>query len=420
MPTKKSANSVKKTKKEQPLSSGVGAFLDMTQDIGFSAIGSTDVSDVQDYLPTFIPSLDTVTGGGIPFRRLSEVYGSPGAGKSTFLVYMTSIASQLGVPVIWIDTEGTTGTERMSGFDIDNNYVRIFNPDQLGKDEIMSIERIDNIIETVMQRYIDNDAMSNVPAIILWDGIAVTITEEEAHTAITEEGRRGRQASAVTKLVKRITPKLSKCNLAILVTNQVRANMDAMNPYAKKTKKASSIKALEHAESLQISLDKLTPLKGMTSISRGVIDNNGNNKTGHVVKFTIDKSKDGVNEQFTKLNIFTSSVISTDPYINMVGLDFCDCVYTDAVGAGIIKNAGGYKKFVTSNGELITKRESELLTMLHEDDELMKDLYAQTLMYYLPYRYPAMQNKNIDITKFKYWSDTLTKKYKNSSASGRL
>lgn len=416
MPTKKKTTA--KTSTATPKgATGVSAFLDMTADIGFSAMGSS--SDVQDYLPTFIPSLDTVMGGGIPFRRLSEIYGSPKAGKSTFLLYMTAVASQLGVPIIWIDTEGTTGDDRMDDFPIDRNYVRIFDANQLGKDEILSIERIDNIIESVMQRYIDNAEMRDVPAVILWDGIAVTITEEEAETDIAAEGRRGRQASAITKLVKRITPKLSKCNVAILVTNQVRANMDATNPYSKKTKKASSIKALEHAESLQINVERTQPIKGMTSISRGVIDNGGNNFVGHTAKFTIDKSKEGVSEQSTKLDVFTSSVLSNDPYFELQGLDFCECVYTDAYGAGLIKNAGKYKKFVTSQGELINIPKNDLLVKLHEDDELMKDLYAQTMSFYMPHRYPAINNKNIDITKFKYWSDILTEKYKGVT-KGRL
>jgi RecA/RadA recombinase len=409
----------KETKADTNMNAGVSAFLDMTKSVGFSAIGSTDVSDVADYLPTFIPSLDLITGGGIPFKRFNEVYGSAGAGKSTLMVHLTMIASKLGVPVIWIDTEGTTGQERMSSLGIDNRYVQIFSPSTLGKKGILSIEKVDEIIESVMDRYLDNDAMENVPALVVWDGVAVTISEEEATTAIDAEGRRGRQAQAVTKLIKRVSPRLSNCNMSILVTNQVRANMNGA-VFAPKTARAGGAKALDHAESLRLALTRTKTLTGKTAISRGVVDNGSKNHTGHMVKFTADKSKDGVSEQSTNLDVYTSELVSEEPYVELSGLDYAECIFTDAVGAGVIKaGGGGYYTFTKKDGTEVRGRRLNILTYLHTDDDLMKDLFTQTLMFYFPRRYPAMGNKNIDITKWKYWTDDLTNKYEGVT-SGRL
>lgn len=401
----------KETGAPQVATPNVTAFLDMTEDVGFSAIGSTDTSNVADYLPTFLPSIDLIMGGGIPFKRFSEVYGAEKAGKSTFMLHLTEIASMLGVPTVWIDTEGTTGEDRFNDFNIDKRYVKHFVPEKLGKGNILSIEKVDEIIETMMDKYISNSAMDNVPVLCIWDGVAGTISEEEANTAMEDEGRRGRQASAVTKLVKRVAPKLVNCNMSVVVTNQVRANMDGM-AFSKKEKRAANVKALEHAESVRLEIKATKPTKGMTAISRGVVDNGGNNKTGAVVNFTADKSKDGVSSQSTQYEVYSSNVISRDPYINLQGLDFSSCLFTDALGANIIKKAGAYYKFITKNGEVITKHKDELLTEFHENDELLQDLFEQTLVFYFPHRYPAMNNRNIDITKFKYWSDTLTEKYK--------
>ena len=72
MPKTKKTTTAEKTEpetNEKPMSEGAMAFLDMAQDVGFSAMGSTDASDITDYLPTFIPSLDLILGGGVPFRR---------------------------------------------------------------------------------------------------------------------------------------------------------------------------------------------------------------------------------------------------------------------------------------------------------------------------------------------------------------
>ena len=407
----KAKKTTKTETKADPISDGAMAFLDMSKDVGFSAMGSTNASDISDYLPTFIPSLDLIMGGGIPFRRFNEIYGAAGVGKSTFLVYLTMIASQLGIPIFWIDTEGTTGDNRLAEFDVDMRYVKVFDPTQLAANEIMSIEKIDEIIESLVQNYVKNPEYNNTPSIIFWDSVAGTISQEEADTEIDKEGRRGRSASALTKLTKRVTPMLNKCNISIIVTNQVRSNLNAISSFVKQTTRASNAKSLDHAETIRLGLDRLKSLTGMTAISRGVVDNNGRNKVGHIVKFTADKNKAGVSEQTTRLDDYTSELISEEPYVNLSGFDFPECISTDAIGAGVISNTGGYYTFITKNGEKIKKRRKEFLVELHQNDELVKDLFTQTLSFYFPERYPAINNKNIDITKFKYWTPELTEKY---------
>ena len=415
MPKTKKTTTARKTEpetNEKPMSEGAMAFLDMAQDVGFSAMGSTDASDITDYLPTFIPSLDLIMGGGVPFRRFNEIFGAAGVGKSTFLVYLTMIASQLGIPIFWIDTEGTTGDNRLAEFDVDMRYVKVYDPTKLAANEIMSIEKIDTIIESLVKNYLNNPEYNSTPSIIFWDSVAGTISQEEAETAIDKDGRMGRSANALTKLTKRVTPMLNKCNISIIVTNQVRSNLNAFSSFQKQTTRASNAKSLDHAETIRLGLDRLKTLTGMTAISRGVVDNNGRNKVGHEVKFTADKNKAGVSEQTTKLDDYTSELISENPYLNLSGFDFPECITTDAIGAGVISNTGGYYTFITKDGEKIKKRRKDFLVMLHSDDELMKDLFTQTLEFYFPERYPAINNKNIDITKFKYWTPELTEKYR--------
>lgn len=416
MPTKKTTKKATTKKKtatatEPKKPDAASIFLDMTKNVGFSNIGSTNASDIDDFLPTFIPSLDLIMGGGIPFRRMSEIYGSAGVGKSTFLVYLTMIASNLGIPIAWIDTEGTTGSDRMTQFNLDMRYIQIYDIKSMKRDEILSIEKVDEIIESIINNYLNHPELDNLPAIILWDGVAGTVSQEEADTPVDKEGRIGRPASAITKLVKRITPKLNKCNISMIMTNQVRANVNAMSSFAKKTTRAGGAKALDHAETVRLGLSKGKSNYGMTAISRGATDNNGRNVVGHGVKFTADKNKAGVEQQSTTVNIYTSELLSADLGLDLNGFDIPECVFNDAVQANVIKG-GSYNKYTnTTTGEIINLHRKDFLVRLHEDDDLMKDLYANTLMFYFPHRYPAMNDKNIDITKFKYWSDVLTKKY---------
>ena len=52
-----------------------------------------------------IPALDTLTGGGIPRKRLTILYGPTNVGKSYLASQIVSRAQQAGGIAAWIDTE---------------------------------------------------------------------------------------------------------------------------------------------------------------------------------------------------------------------------------------------------------------------------------------------------------------------------
>ena len=100
--------------------------------LGFVDLDKSDVSNVKDFLPTFIPKVDALLGGGIPLSNMSEVFAPEQVGKSTFMLYLTKVATALGVYVLWVDVEGTTGSARMNQLDIHGDNIKIFNPASLG------------------------------------------------------------------------------------------------------------------------------------------------------------------------------------------------------------------------------------------------------------------------------------------------
>ena len=81
--------------------------IDLTKELGLTSFRDTKFSSVADRLPTMIPQLDYILGGGLPFGRMVEVIGKNSSGKSTFAVHLTKIAQLLKVPTLWIDVEGT-------------------------------------------------------------------------------------------------------------------------------------------------------------------------------------------------------------------------------------------------------------------------------------------------------------------------
>lgn len=56
----------------------------------------------QEIIPTGIPQLDAVTGGGITRGRIVEIYGNEGSGKTALALHL---AQQTGGPVLYADAD---------------------------------------------------------------------------------------------------------------------------------------------------------------------------------------------------------------------------------------------------------------------------------------------------------------------------
>lgn len=65
----------------------------------------------------FIPlesSLDELLGGGLHIKRITQVYGPPGSGKTNIALQATVNAVKMGKKVVFIDTENGFSEERLS------------------------------------------------------------------------------------------------------------------------------------------------------------------------------------------------------------------------------------------------------------------------------------------------------------------
>ena len=57
-------------------------------------------------VPTGIPALDALLGGGLERRAITQLYGEPGCGKSSFALLAAVERLRAGESVIYLDTEG--------------------------------------------------------------------------------------------------------------------------------------------------------------------------------------------------------------------------------------------------------------------------------------------------------------------------
>ena len=56
-------------------------------------------------IPFNVPALDRLTGGGIPFKKMTLIYGPTNVGKSYLASQIVVNAQKLGGKAVWVDTE---------------------------------------------------------------------------------------------------------------------------------------------------------------------------------------------------------------------------------------------------------------------------------------------------------------------------
>lgn len=386
--------------------------VDLAKQIGFTTIGDSKYSSIQDFIPTFIPQLDKILGGGIPFGRISEIFSPEAVGKSTMVIYLTRIATMLGVDVMWIDTEGTSDPERMEQLGVDTAKASVFEPKN-ENGEMMNVETVQQKVEDIINAYNTEDYRDR-PVLVIWDSVGGTVTKAEQDVDAGDTIQRGRQAAAVTALVRKVTPMIKDINMAFVVINQVRDNQNMMNKFDTKYTRPGG-RALDHSESLRLELRRSQQIKGKFDGEKE------DSKVGHYINCITDKSKITRPKQSAKVILASGWVLpqtkdatyGSTPLV-ADGIDYEYNVYNTAVELGIIKPAGAFKKFVdTETGEEISMYELDWLRRLKQDKDLRERLALLNTVTTFGKTKPAyLNNKHIDISK---WAESapIAEYYKN-------
>jgi len=155
-------------------------------------------------VPTGVPALDSLLGGGLERRVITQLYGEPGCGKSTLTIIAAAERLRAGESVIYLDTEGFS-VERFrqvagEGAEDLARRLFLFEPLDFEQQGLMLAES-----ERLLQK-------GGVGLIVLDSATALYRTEL---TAGREAQRKlARQMIHLLGLAKRF-------NLPVLVTNQV-------------------------------------------------------------------------------------------------------------------------------------------------------------------------------------------------------
>lgn len=184
------------------------------------------LSDIKYVLRSGIPPFDDITGG-IPFGRVTELYGLPGCGKSA-LVQRLAIQAQRGeiyakdgtlvpsptVTVLYVDNEQSIDSDRtvIDGTKLEVVLTRCDTVDQMFK-----------IIDTTIKELHDIEKDTGVPqfVVVIVDTIAGTSSASEMTQAWDKEDY-ARQPRVMSSGFRRITRKINRYNVAMICVNQAR------------------------------------------------------------------------------------------------------------------------------------------------------------------------------------------------------
>ena len=157
-------------------------------------------------IPFNIPILDKLTGGGIPKKRFTLIYGPTNVGKSYLASQIVVNAQKLGGLTAWIDTELSWDSDWMGRCGLDTSKILVSQPTN-GEDAFKTAR-------TLMEAGVD---------VIVLDSIAGLVP-----TAVAEEEFSYNPIAWQARFVNSALPKLLAHlhnGSAFIAINQVRASM---------------------------------------------------------------------------------------------------------------------------------------------------------------------------------------------------
>jgi len=161
-------------------------------------------------IPTGCSSLDKILGGGLLFGDVSLVYGEAESGKTSLAIQCAVNAARLGCKTIFIDSDGTFSTRRLSQIayhDLDevSPLITLVKPSDF-QEQALAIDSLDEYLTSAVGLVVIDTVTSLYRAEI----------GEDKETTFSLNRELGRQLACLAQVAK--TRKV-----ATLLTSQVRS-----------------------------------------------------------------------------------------------------------------------------------------------------------------------------------------------------
>ena len=350
----------------------------LNKDPELTTFKNTDEGEIKDFIPSLIPIMDYNLVGGLPVSgQVSEIFGKPSSGKSTFSATIMRNGLKMGAIPVYFDVEGTQRASRLQELGVDPDKVLTFklSRDKNGVVHELSVEKIGAKIIDILAKIHETDP--NQITIFFWDSIAMTNSEMQATNELGQ-ALVGQQAKALATVGRKIQANLNLNNGALIAFNQARDDFNA--PVAKYASvKTVGGKSWEHLLSTRIQFAQSGKIKAKTTDDKPI---------GTETRVKVVKSKVGDN-------------FGADFKVAIIGKSGYDFEYNLVTGAqdlGLI-TTGRSPKFTDVNGEvLITGKNTYDLSLKlkePENQDVVTQIWQNMILHYFPDCYPALFNTTL-------------------------
>lgn len=260
-------------------------------------------------IPTGCINLDVILGiGGIPEKRITEIYGTESSGKSTLALQCVASCQQMGKDAVYIDAEHSIDSKYATSIGVDMDKLILIQPDS-------AEDALDIIYFTLKDK-----TGSNVGLVVL-DSIAAMRPRAEADSE-SGDATVGLHARLLSQGLRKIVPELNHSNAGLILINQQRAQIGGMTSFAGPSKTTPGGYAIKYAASVRLEIARMSNLMSKDET------------TGIKVKAQTRKNKVAPPFQVTTFDIQFGK-----------GTDLATQVIELATEAGLIVKSGSWYKY---------------------------------------------------------------------------
>lgn len=189
-----------------------------------------------DWIPTGVLAFDLAMGGGVPRRRLVEIYGMEHSGKTSVTLNASGIACKGGLNVLFIDAEHAydPGLGARTYGVPEPNQSRFALVQPVGGEEVCDI--VDMLLHPQDTTKID---------LLILDSIDACKPKSLIDSSASEEARVGAHPRLMGLLVAKLRALAAQKNCAVVMINQMRAKIQGGRSTEQNTGTAAGFNVME-------------------------------------------------------------------------------------------------------------------------------------------------------------------------------
>lgn len=292
-------------------------------------LGDRPVASGIQVIPTGALTLDLALGiGGIPYGRVTEIYGPESSGKTTLTLSIIAECQKNGGTCAFIDAEHALDPIYAASIGIDVKNLLISQPD--------TGEQALEIVESLVR--------SGAVDLIVVDSVAALVPKSEIDGNMGDSVM-GMQARLMSQALRKLTAVISKAKTSVIFINQIRMKIGVVYGNPETT---TGGMALKFYSSVRIEIRKVEALK------------KGDENYGNRVKAKVVKNKMAAPFKQAEFDILFGK-----------GISKIGCLVDAAIDCGVISRKGTWYFY---GEERISQGRENLVKEVQDKPELMKKL----------------------------------------------